>query len=113
MLSSARQLLLLPLLPFVSSSLLAAPLAAAQATTTTATSSSPWRPTPLRASPPTASLAANASTVNIQLRYKTWDGNFLDVVELAAGKRFLFFFFFLVSVKQARREAIFEFFCLL
>ena len=54
-------------------------------TTTTTTASSPWRPTPLRASAPTASLSPNASTISIQLRYKTWDGNFLDVVELAAG----------------------------
>ena len=88
-----KQKLLLLLLLFVSSSsLLAAPFAAAQGTTTTV---SPWRPTPLRASPPTASLSSNASALNIQLRYKTWDGNFLDVVELAAGTvSFLSFAFF-------------------
>ena len=85
-----QQKLLLLLLLFVSSSSLLAPppFAAAQGTTTTTAttaSTSPWRPTPLRASPPTASLSANASALSIQLRYKTWDGNFLDVVELAAG----------------------------
>lgn len=93
--SSARQqrqkLLPLLLLLFASSS---SSFAAAQGTTTntttnttttTTTASSPWRPTPLRASAPTASLSPNASTISIQLRYKTWDGNFLDVVELAAG----------------------------
>ena len=101
MLGSARQkqqqqLLLLLL---VSSSPLAAPLTAATAT------SPPWRPTPLRASPPPASLSANASALTIQLRYKTWDGNFLDVVELAAGKWFLFLFFAFFFPRRSRASS--------
>ena len=87
------RLLLLLLLLLLLSSL--SPFAAAQGgeegggETTTPL---PWRPTPLRASPPTASLSANATAIIIQLRYKTWDGNFLDVVELAAGPSSSFFF---------------------
>lgn len=66
-------------------------LAATTATTTNAT----WRPTPLRASAPAISLSSSGS-LSIRLKYKTWDGNFLDVVELPAGEfcDFIFLFFF-------------------
>ena len=104
MLCSARRLLLLLLeLCFVSSSIL---FAAVQGTTTTTTTSSPWRPTPLRASPHTVLLSANGTTISIHMRYKTWDGNFLDVVELAAGMKFFFF----RRSRAARPEAILSFF---
>lgn len=56
------------------------------------TSAASWRPTPLHASAPTASLSGSGASLGIQLRYKTWDGHFLDVVELAAGMTFCLIF---------------------
>lgn len=80
--NGARPLLRLPSLPYVVLLL----FILATTTTLTPSATAAWRPTPLRASSPTISLSSSGS-LSIKLRYKTWDGYFLDVVELPAGQR--------------------------
>lgn len=45
-----------------------------------------WRPVPTRAAPPVVAVAPGSGDVTFTLRYKTWDGYFLDAVTLPAGE---------------------------